>query len=88
MDWFDLSAVQGTLESLLQHHNSKASLLWCSAFFQAEQPQVNKAGRNTERRPFGPHHAVRAGVGGGEVAEGSEALALLATYIPFNFSQE
>ena len=33
MDWFDLLAVQGTLKSLLQHHNSKASLLWCSALF-------------------------------------------------------
>ena len=31
--WFDLLAVQGTLESLLQHHRSKASILWCSAFF-------------------------------------------------------
>ena len=33
MDWLDLLAVQGTLKSLLQHHNSKASILWCSAFF-------------------------------------------------------
>ena len=33
MDWFDLLAVQGTLKSLLQHHSSKASVLWCSAFF-------------------------------------------------------
>ena len=33
MDWFDLLAVQGTLESLLQHHSSKASILLCSAFF-------------------------------------------------------
>ena len=32
IDWFDLSG-QGTLKSLLQHHNSKASILWCSAFF-------------------------------------------------------
>ena len=32
IDWFDL-AVQGTLKSLLQHHSSKASVLWCSAFF-------------------------------------------------------
>ena len=31
MDWFDLLAVQGTLKSLLQHHGSKASILWCSA---------------------------------------------------------
>ena len=33
MDWLDLLAVQGALKSLLQHHNSKASILWCSAFF-------------------------------------------------------
>ena len=33
MDWLDLLAIQGTLKSLLQHHSSKASLLWCSAFF-------------------------------------------------------
>ena len=32
-DWFDLLVVQGTLESLLQHHGSKASILWYSAFF-------------------------------------------------------
>ena len=33
MDWLDLLAVQGNLKSLLQHHNSEASILWCSAFF-------------------------------------------------------
>ena len=33
MDWLDLLAVQGTLKSLLQHHSSKASILWLSAFF-------------------------------------------------------
>ena len=33
MDWLDLLAVQGTLKSLLQHHSSKASTLWHSAFF-------------------------------------------------------
>ena len=32
IDWFDLLAVQGTLKSFLQHHSSKASILWCSAF--------------------------------------------------------
>ena len=36
MDWLDLLAVQGTLKSLLQHHNSKASILWCSPFFIAQ----------------------------------------------------
>ena len=33
IDWFDLLAIQGTLKSLLQHNSSKASILWCSAFF-------------------------------------------------------
>ena len=33
IDWFDLLAVQGTLQSLLQHHSPKASILQCSAFF-------------------------------------------------------
>ena len=33
MDWLDLLAVQGTLRGLLQHHSSKAWILWCSAFF-------------------------------------------------------
>ena len=33
MEWLDLLEVQGTLKSLLQHHSSKASILWCSAFF-------------------------------------------------------
>ena len=36
MDWLDLLAVQGTLKSLLQHHNSKASILQCSAFFMVQ----------------------------------------------------
>ena len=42
MDWLDLLAVQATLKSLLQHHSSKASILWCSAFFivQLSHPYV------------------------------------------------
>ena len=36
MDWLDLLAVQGTLKSLLQHHSSKASILWPSAFFTVQ----------------------------------------------------
>ena len=36
MDWLDLLSVQGTLKSLLQHHSSKASILWCSAFFTVQ----------------------------------------------------
>ena len=42
MDWLDLLAVQRTLKSLLQHHSSKASILWCSAFFivQLSHPYI------------------------------------------------
>ena len=36
MDWLDLPAVQGTLKSLLQHHSSKTSILWCSALFTVQ----------------------------------------------------
>ena len=45
MDWLDFPAVQGTLKSLLQHHSSKASVLWCSAFFivQLSHPHMTTA---------------------------------------------
>ena len=36
IDWFDLFATQGTLRSLFQNHSSKASILWCSAFFMVQ----------------------------------------------------
>ena len=36
MDWLDLLAVRGTLKNLLQHHSSKGSILWCSAFFTVQ----------------------------------------------------
>ena len=36
IDWFDLLDVQGTLESFLQHHSSKTTVLWCSAFFMVQ----------------------------------------------------
>ena len=36
IDWFDLLTVQGTLKSLLHHHSSKASTLWCSSFFTVQ----------------------------------------------------
>ena len=47
MDWLDLLAAQGTLKSLLQHHSSKASILWCPAFFivQLSHPYVT-TGKN------------------------------------------
>ena len=40
IDWFDLLAVQGTLKSLLQHHNLKASILQCSAFFMVQHSHL------------------------------------------------
>ena len=47
MGWLDLLAVQGTLKSLLQHHNSKASILQCSAFFMVQISHPYKAtGKN------------------------------------------
>ena len=55
MDWLDLLAVQGTLKSLLQHHSSKASILWHSAFFtlQLSHPYMT-TGKNITltRRTF------------------------------------
>ena len=41
MDWLDLLAVQETLKSLLQQHSSKASILWCSAFFIVQLSHPN-----------------------------------------------
>ena len=41
MDWLDLLAVQGPLKSLLQHHSSKASILWHSAFFTVQLSHSN-----------------------------------------------
>ena len=40
MNWLDFLAVQGTLRSLLQHHSSKASVLWHSAFFIVQHPYM------------------------------------------------
>ena len=41
IEWLDVLAVQGTLKSLLQHHSSKASILWCSAFFIVQLSSVH-----------------------------------------------
>ena len=46
IDWFDLFAVQGTLKSLLQHHSSKASVLWHSAFFAAQLTSIHDHRKN------------------------------------------
>ena len=47
MDWFDLLAAQGTLQSLLQHHSSKASILWHSAFLIVQFSYPNMTTRKT-----------------------------------------
>ena len=47
IDWFDLLSVQETLKSLLQHHSSKASILWCSGFFMIQlSHQYMTTGKN------------------------------------------
>ena len=53
MDWLDLLAIQGTLKSLLQHHSSKASILWGSAFFlvQLSYPYMT-TGKTLTRQTF------------------------------------
>ena len=55
MDWFDHLAVQGTLKSLLQHHSSKALILWCSVFFIVQHSHLYMTIRKTialTRRTF------------------------------------
>ena len=55
MDWLDILTVQGTLKSLLQHHNLKGSVLWCTAFFivQLSHPYMTTAGTKAlTRRTF------------------------------------
>ena len=47
IDWFDLLAVHRTLKSLLQHHSSKASILWCSAFFIVQLSHPHMTTRKT-----------------------------------------
>ena len=48
MDWLDLLAVQGIFKNLLQHHSSKTSILWCSAFFrvQLSHPSIHDYWKN------------------------------------------
>ena len=47
IDWFDLLIVQGTLKSLLQHHNLKVPILWCSAFFKVQLSHLDMNTGNT-----------------------------------------
>ena len=57
MDWLYLLAVQRTLKRLLQHHSSKASVLWCSPFFTVQLSQLHVTTRKTITLP------VRTSVG-------------------------
>ena len=59
IDWFDLLAIQGTLESLLQHHSSKASILWCSAFFMVQFSHLYMTTRKTIAWLYEPLSANR-----------------------------
>ena len=58
MDWLDLLIVQGTLKSLLQHHTSKASILWCSAFFivQLSHPYMTTGKSSLDCKEIQPVH--------------------------------
>ena len=53
MSWLDLLAVQGTLKSLLQHHSSKASILWCSVFFIIQLSHAYKTAGKTMANRWG-----------------------------------
>ena len=46
IDWFDLLALQATLNSLFWHHSSKASVLWCSAFFMVQLTSIHDHWKN------------------------------------------
>ena len=54
IDWFDLLAVQGTLKNLLQHHSSKASILWLSAFFIVHLSHLYMTTRKKIALTYGP----------------------------------
>ena len=54
IDWFDLLGVQGTLKSLLQHHNLEASILQCSAFFVVQSSHLYMTTEETIVWVYGP----------------------------------
>ena len=59
MDWLNLLAVPGTLKSLLQHHSSKASILWPSAFFMAQRSHPHDYWKNqTKPAALGRHRSA------------------------------
>ena len=86
MDWLDLLAVQGTLQSLLQHHSSKASILRCSAFFtvQLSHPYITTGA--------GPHlfpNSIALWLSGQcQASHRQEIHGLSPSTIPWNVTQE
>ena len=62
MDWLDLLAVQGTLKSLLQHHSSKASILWRSAFFTVQLSHPYMATVTVQICPWNSGKVMKAGI--------------------------
>ena len=61
MDWLDLLAVQGTLKSLLQHHSSRASILWHSALFTVQLSHPYRTCQNSLSMEF-PRQAYWSGL--------------------------
>ena len=86
MDWLDLLAVQGTLQSLLQHHSSKASILRCSAFFtvQLSHPYITTGA--------GPHlfpNSIALWLSGQcQASHRQEIHGLSPSTIPWNVTQK
>ena len=60
INWFDLLVVQGTLKTLLQHHSSKASILWCSVFFMVQLSHLYMTTGKTVALTFGPYGPLSA----------------------------
>jgi len=69
MDWLDLLAVQGTLKSLLQYHSSKASILWCSAFFTVQLSHPYMTTGKTRYLGSIPRSVRSPGEGGGNLLQ-------------------
>ena len=88
MDWLDLLAVQGTLKSLLQHHSSKASIIWRSAFFtvQLSHPYMTtgKTGHSRGALLMCDDHLDLPGPGGGHSPDTEGAIPCPFSPLPRN----
>ena len=80
MGWLDLLAVQGTLKSLLQHHSSKASILWPSAFSMVHVCMDLLGGNEQEKCSVRHRAAGGPQFEAGDVAGGKEQGAVGAYY--------